>query len=180
MAAIKVLNNMAHRQEVLVEIENTIRKTEELIASADEASLNKIPFENSWSIAQVADHITRSSASIAHALQLESRPASRDLLLRRKELADTFLNMNHKFKSPDFILPTQAYYNKEDLAVKLSKTYRHLLDVAGEVELGGMIQHPAFGDITKHELLYFVLYHTQRHLFQMENIAGIVLEKLHS
>jgi hypothetical protein len=88
--------------------------------------------------------------------------------------------MNHKFKSPDFILPTRDYYDKEALLERLSKTYRHLLDIAGEVNLDEIIKHPAFGDITKHELLYFVLYHTQRHLNQAENIAGVILEKLHS
>jgi hypothetical protein len=165
---------------VIPQIKETLQSITFLLNSVDEPVLNQIPFENSWSLAQVADHITRSAASITHALQLEAKPAARSLLERRQELADTFLDMTHKFRSPDFILPTQDQYNKEALLDRLNKTYRHLMEVAGEVDLGGIIKHPAFGDITKHELLYFVLYHTQRHLNQVKNIAAIVLEKLHS
>lgn len=160
---------------VVSQVKETIQTMVALLQSAEEPVLNKIPFENSWTMAQVTDHITRSAASITHALQIESQLAPRNLLERKEELADTFLDMKKKFQSPGFILPTKDEYAKEELIEKLRKTYHHLLEVAEEVNLGEIIQHPAFGDITKHELLYFVLYHTQRHLNQLKNIAGVLL-----
>jgi hypothetical protein len=86
---------------------------------------------------------------------MEAIPAIRPLLQRREELAATFLNMNHKLKSPGFILPTQEFYYKKELLDKMNNTYHHLIDVATGIDLDGIIKHPAFGDITKFELFIF-------------------------
>ena len=43
-------------------------------------------------------------------------------------------------------------------------------EVSFPANLSEMINHPAFGDITKFEILHFVLYHTQRHIHQLEKI----------
>lgn len=84
-----------------------------------------------------------------------------------------FLDFTVKFQSPEFILPTKNYYQKEILLGELKKSMQNLQELAGEVNLSEEITLHPFGEITKLELLYFVLYHTQRHIHQVKNILLI-------
>ncbi|MES2646413.1 MAG: DinB family protein [Bacteroidota bacterium] len=136
--------------------------------------LNAIPFKGSWSAAQVTDHITMSTFSIAKALNMESVETDRDPEEKVPGLKKMFLDFTVKYKSPEFILPTHHNYEKDLLVNKLKTAFSQLEERSNAVNLCGMISHPAFGDVTKLELLYFVLYHTKRHLQQVKNIVYIV------
>lgn len=145
-----------------------------LANSFSEKGFNTIPFEGSWTAAQVIDHITKSNKSIAQALSLEGKPAGRKPDERTPELAKIFLDFKTKLKSPDFILPTQDNYQKTSLITTLKSSVEKLKEAAGNTSLSDAIEHRAFGEITKLELLYFVLYHTQRHTHQLQHIYEIV------
>lgn len=145
-----------------------------LVDSFSEKGLNAIPFEGSWTAAQVTDHITRSNKSIVQALSLEGKPAGRKPDDRTSELAKIFLDFRTKLKSPDFILPTQDIYQKEPLITAWKSSVEKLKEAAMNASLGDAIEHQAFGKITKLELLYFVVYHTQRHTHQLQRIYELI------
>ena len=164
-------------RELFIKLHEPVSELLNLLSSNTETGINTVPFKNSWTAAQVADHITKSTSSIAKAMNMESAPTERDPGERIQELKKMFLDFTVKFKSPEFILPSQDVYEKELLIGKLSSSFDQLKERADTVNLSGMITHPAFGDITKLELLYFVLYHTKRHLRQVKNILLIVESK---
>ena len=164
-------------RELFIKLHEPVSELLDLLSSKTEVALNTVPFKNSWTAAQVADHITKSTSSIAKAMNMESAPTGRDPGERIQELKKMFLDFTVKFKSPEFILPSQDVYEKEPLIGKLNSSFSQLKERANSVNLSGMITHPAFGDITKLELLYFVLYHTRRHLRQVKNILLIVESK---
>ncbi|MEP7277736.1 MAG: DinB family protein [Bacteroidota bacterium] len=132
-----------------------------------ETQLNTIPFEDSWTAAQLADHITKSNKAMEQAMEMEGKPTHRDPAARAAELRNTFLDFSIRFKSPEFILPTQRQYEKAPLIGALQKSNTRLQEVVPTINAAGMINLPAFGEITKLELLYFGLYHTQRHIRQL-------------
>ncbi|MBL7710588.1 MAG: DinB family protein [Chitinophagaceae bacterium] len=140
-----------------------------LLKSTAEAKVNMVPFEGSWTIAQVADHITLSNTSIAKALSLAGTPINRAADERAGELEDIFLDFSKKYKAPGFIIPTQDVYEKEELINQLEQSFTAIKE-ASSTDLAVLINHPAFGDISKLEILYFVWFHTQRHLQQVKNI----------
>lgn len=142
----------------------------ELLKKSPEAIINTIPFEESWTIAQVADHITLSNTSIAKALSLAGTPVNRAPDERAGELEDIFLDFSKKYKAPDFILPSKELYIKDELTHQLEQSFRVIQEVSDQTDLSVLINHPAFGDISKLEILYFVWFHTQRHLQQVRNI----------
>lgn len=145
-----------------------------LVESFSEKGLNTIPFEGSWTAAQVTDHITRSNKSITQALSLEGKPAGREPDERTPELAKIFLDYRTKLKAPDFILPSQDIYQKVILVTAWESSVAQLKEAALNALFGDAIEHQAFGKITKLELLYFVVYHTQRHIHQLQHIYEIV------
>ena len=53
----------------------------------------------------------------------------------------------------------------------LKKSNERLKEKAGTINPAAIIAHPNFGQITNLEMLYFVLYHTQRHTHQLKNIV---------
>ena len=143
----------------------------------DENEINKIPFEGSWTGAQVAEHVTRSNIGITKELQKEGKPCDREPDAGAQELRSVFLNFTTKLKSPEFILPTKNHYHKETVITDLKKSIDNLKEVSEKEDLFRIIDHPIFGEVTKLELIHFVVYHTQRHIHQLKNILKIIKEE---
>jgi len=141
-----------------------------LLQKEEEKTLNTIPFKNSWTAAQVAVHITKSNKAIAQGLQMQGIPAERDPEENAGHLKKMFLDFTVKFKSPAFIVPEKGDHNKGETLNALQASIESLQDKRNETDLSEIINLPAFGEVTKLELLHFVLYHTQRHIRQLKNI----------
>lgn len=144
----------------------------QLLHSIDERNFNQSPGPGKWSIAQVADHIRLSNNSVAKALALKGTAVDRNPAERVSELKKMFLDFQTKYQSPDFIVPPKDIYDQELLLKDLQASIQLIRDRMYEDDLDELINHPAFGDISKFEILHFVLYHTQRHLQQIKAIAA--------
>ncbi|MEP6596295.1 MAG: DinB family protein [Ginsengibacter sp.] len=160
-------------KELFTSLDSTSSELLELISSADSTTLDTVPFKDSWTAAQLASHVTKSNNAITQALNMVGKTAERNPDDRAEELKEMFLNFNTKFKSPDFILPTQDTYNKDMLFKDLEKSIVQLKEIGNKINLGEIISLPAFGEITKLELLHFVLYHTKRHIHQLKKIFKV-------
>lgn len=159
---------ISYKEELMAQLEQTTSRLLQLVEAFGQQEINDIPFEGSWTAAQVADHITKSNSSIAKALTLKGSEINRDPGERIQELKEIFLDFNTRLKSPNFILPSQDIYEREIVIRELGESVERVKEIAREQDLSEMISHPAFGDITKYEILHFVLYHTQRHIHQLE------------
>lgn len=148
-----------------------------IISSYSEEEINTVPAEDSWTAAQVVDHVTKSNKGVASGLEMTGKTAERNLTEREPELKDVFLNFTIKLKSPEFILPAKSFYEKEFLVADLKRSIGRLENLRNKVNLSKMIILPGLGEITKLEILYFVLYHTQRHIHQLENILKTLKSK---
>lgn len=158
--------------------------TRELFASLDEASsdllklvhpldnesFNAVPFKDSWTPAQLVVHVTKSNLHIARSLSLKGKIIERDPAERAPELEEIFLDFTTKLKSPEFILPPDTWRHKEEVVRDFMQSIEQLKEKRNHINLSEAISHHTFGEITKLELLYFVLYHTERHLHQLKNI----------
>lgn len=165
-----MIKNTLNTSTLFSSLEKTLSDLLQLISSTDSSTINMIPFKDSWSAAQVVAHITKSDKAIAQSLDMPGKDVERDPAERTGELKKMFLNYDTKFKSPEFILPNQDGYKKEILIEDLQKSIGQLIAVGNTVKLSQIISLPAFGEITKYELLHFVVYHTQRHIHQLEKI----------
>jgi DinB superfamily len=150
-----------------------------LISSADSITINIVPpdnyrVKNSWTAAQLISHVTKSNNAIRQALNMEGKTAGRNPDERVPELKKMFLDFKVKFNSPEFIRPGLHNYEKDALISDLKKSIEQLKELRSKVNLSEIISLPAFGEITKLELLHFVLYHTQRHIRQLKNIFHMI------
>jgi DinB family protein len=164
-------------QQLFASLDKIWLEFSNLVSSIDEKDINIVPFEDSWTIAQLATHVKKSNNAIVQALQMEGKPCSRNANERAEELRNIFLDFTIKFQSPDFIVPEKKEYKKDEIINKLDNSIEQLKQLKSVTNLSEIINLPVFGEITKLELLYFVLYHTQRHLRQLKNILSIINKK---
>ena len=156
--------------KLFVSLDETWTELTTALNAANESFTNTIPFKDSWTIAQLATHVTKSNKAIAQGLQMEGSACERDPGGKVAELKKIFLDFTVKFQSPEFIVPEQKDYNKVSVIEALEKSIAQLKEESVLINLSEIISLPVFGEITKLELLYFVLYHTKRHNHQLKNI----------
>jgi hypothetical protein len=161
-------------KEIFTALDKTSTELLQLVSSTAENIINTVPYRNSWTAAQLATHINKSNKAIGQALNMEGKVVERDPGARIGELKSMFLNFDIKFKSPEFIRPEVANYQKAIVVSDLKKSIEQLRTAGHKTVLTEIINLPAFGEITKLELLYFVLYHTQRHIHQLKNILSVL------
>ena len=88
-----------------------------------------------------------------------------------------FLDFDVKYQSPEFIVPEAKHYDKEEIITAFQNSVERLQHVRSNISLIEMINLPPFGEVTKLEILHFVLYHTERHVHQLKNIIHILQSK---
>jgi hypothetical protein len=159
-------------EKLFVCLDETSAELLQLIHPVDMDTFNGVPFANSWTAAQVIVHVIKSNLAIAKALKLEGKIIDRDPGERVNELKDLFLDFTIKFQSPGFILPPEMNYNKEEIIRDFMQSIEQLKEGSNDVNLAEAISHEAFGEITKLELLYFLMFNTQRHIHQLQNIIN--------
>jgi len=141
--------------------------------SFDEQMLNKVPYADSWTAAQVANHLTKSDRFINQLLNGPTRSTSRPPDQYIKKLSDIFLNFESKMKSPDMIVPDDRIFGKPELVNDIKSIRAQVLESASKVDLAltTTVDSP-LGESTLLEILHFHLYHTKRHLHQLKKIQA--------
>src|SRR4051812_43572585 len=142
-------------KELLASIDGAASAFIQLIASLTKEQINTVPFKDSWTAGQLTEHVVKSNTGIAKALNIEGSFAERDPGEREQELKEMFLDFTIKFQSPEFILPTKNSYSREAVIADMKRSVERLKEESKKTNLSEAINHPAFGEITKLELLHF-------------------------
>lgn len=164
-------------QEVINELEKALGETISLLSSANEAQINAVPFERSWTAAQTGMHLLKSGTGMDKLFVDPAPVTERVPDENAEELKSIFLDFNKKFESPEFILPEDKHYNKEELLILLKELRPAITEALKKTNLKEVPELPdwnPFKGHTKLELVYFMTYHTQRHNHQIKNILKTV------
>ena len=162
---------LSEKRKILTALEIEVARLQDLLSSLDDSKVNKIPFAESWTAGQVLRHVTKSTDLMAKAMASECKPAERAADEKTAVLKQTLLDFSQKMKSPEFIVPEAGPFEKQLLLKDLSRSLLQLNENAMKADLHDLVKDLPTGEITKLELLHFVLYHTQRHLHQLRNIC---------
>lgn len=162
-----MLSNTVYTATLLNGIEQVNTDLLHLLRSATDEALHFKVAARSWCIAQIAEHVLLSTNSVLKAITLKGNKAQRNSAEKIKELKQIFLDFTKKYDAPAFIQPTKDIYTKAVLVNELETTFAALQQVLYNIEFDELIDHPAFGNISKLEIAHFVWFHTQRHLRQM-------------
>jgi hypothetical protein len=159
--------------EVAKTLSDTMDELMKLLESFSPEELNIVPFEGSWTAGQLAEHLHKSygvSQILYGPVKLTERRSDEKVELIRKDL----LNFNAKFSAAEFIVPANKNYNKESVLNSLNKPINKMKEAANSLNLSETCTAfalPVYGELTRLEWLYFAICHTQRHIYQLKNIA---------
>lgn len=132
-----------------------------------------IPFEGSWSAAQVAEHVLKSASGIPTVLRGHHKPAGRDPEEQVNTIRSIFLDYDNKMKSPEFILPSDTPPGRDVLLSQLNDVFEQIPVSATNVNLADVFTDfpfPQMGNLTGYEWLCFATCHTERHTAQVNKI----------
>ncbi len=163
--------------EIINGLEETTKEFLQAISLFDQTQFNKIPFEESWTAGQVAEHIYKSESRIPALLNGSNKPTLRSPVQNIEQIKNIFLDLSNKFKSPDFILPGDDEKDKNELYENLKTNRAEILQLAGELDLSktyDMFALPGIGEMTGLEWLTFINCHSKRHSRQLKNIYDVL------
>ncbi len=78
-------------------------------------SINLVPFKGSWTPGQLAQHVIMSDSGFIEMINGPVKDSEREPDQMKAAIERDFLDFNTKMKSPDFVVPPDIYYKKEDL-----------------------------------------------------------------
>ena len=166
--------------ETFSRYETTLDNILTVLGSINQKDINTVPFEGSWTAGQVVDHIIKSMSNIGHVLTNDTKPTDRQFDQHKGMMENIFLNNDHKMKSPDFIIPTNEPVEKNEQIKTLQTIKEAVLDIIKTLDLTELctsFEMPGLGMLTRYELIWFVIYHTQRHTHQLEKIRAVLNDK---
>ena len=150
----------------------------DLIGLFNQDQFNVIPYQDSWTAGQLAQHVKLFTAGFADMINgpVEDTTRPPDQLV--EQIKKDFLNFDIKMQSPDFVAPRVDNYNREALLKSLEEIQAGIMNAIGEADLTKTctaFKIPVYGFFTRYESAYFILYHTQRHIHQLKKIRDKVL-----
>ncbi len=157
------------------QLDQTMATLLKALDAFDAHSFNTIPFEGSWTAGQVADHVYKSVANIARVLNGNTQAPDRDPWQIKPLLEAVFLNYDKKLQSPEFILPGPGPFSKDSFVSLFRIVACDISGAAKELDLSQLcldFQFPTVGYLTRQELIYFAIVHTQRHTHQLQKILN--------
>ena len=138
-----------------------------------EKEINMIPFEGSWTAAQVGEHLLKSGKGIINVLNGKTEPTKRNPLEQVVMIESIFLDFTKKAQSAKSLWPSEEDKNKKELISALQSIMEELKKTASEKDITLTCvdyPFPTLGNFTRYEWMVFVICHTKKHTHQIDNI----------
>ena len=165
-----------NRQDLYQALDSAFNSLITTVKAFKQDALNKVPYVGSWTAGQVVDHLLKSYGAI-ETINGKVADTTRDPLQFDEGIKSQFLNFDVKMQSPDFIIPDKKSFSKEEELSSLKENSNLLLTAANELDLSKTcldFELPQVGALTRAEWLYFISYHTRRHVHQLQKIAAAI------
>ena len=169
-----IKNKGMEKDELIADIEQTINW---LIKTIDPETYNLVPFEGSWTAGQVVEHVTIVGTGFDHLLKgpVETTARPVDALVDR--IKTMFLDMGQKAIAGASVTPVLSDYDMQQHLAKLDTIKVSIINAVDTLDLNMTctgFDIRTFGFLTRLEAIYFFLFHTKRHVNQLENIVKIL------
>jgi hypothetical protein len=168
--------------EIFREIDETRAKLNETISPLSESEASFRPAENSWTVAELVEHLAKTESSLVPLVFKLLKTAEADgktsdgtinppisLADEHERIKDT------KLQAPEMIRPEGAARIAESLA-KLGETRAAIRGLRARLEAvdlsNAAFPHPFLGKLNLYQWLAFIGLHEARHLAQIEKILA--------
>ncbi|WP_236979166.1 DinB family protein [Membranihabitans maritimus] len=161
------------RQNTLNEFHKTTATLLQLLLSLSEEQLNFQP-KNGWSAGQFGEHLCKSYAFV-ETLEGKTKKTERPIDQKMEPIKILFSDTSIQMEAPSAILPSSGKIVKNDLIQCLKDRIEQIKQVIQTKDLSLTCTDfsiPEYGEFTRFEWIWFNIYHTQRHIYQLENMIA--------
>jgi hypothetical protein len=135
---------------------------------------NSKPTHDSWSAAEVVEHVVKVEY-LLNIILLGNRKAANNRKPDEKieTIKAAFQDYEKKYTAYGPIIPDTNLKDKDELVIKFEKNRINLKEIIKKEDLSLIcldFNHGVFGELTVFEWIYFNIYHSERHRHQIQNI----------
>ncbi|HTD93665.1 MAG TPA: DinB family protein [Chitinophagaceae bacterium] len=160
------------KEKLIADLQDTTDRFLQTLSSIQKKELNIRPLKDSWTPAQVAEHLRLSDTEILKAVYGPAKETSRPSDEGIEGLKNAFLDFEARYKSPAVIIPADKAYTFEMLDAALRETRGWLKEAIAGLDLTETTPEVNLGELTRLEIFHFVIYHTERHIQQLYRITN--------
>ena len=142
--------------------------------------INTVPFGGGWTAGQVAQHVHKSDQGMLMELTGPVKRENRRPDQFSDMISKSFLDFETKLQSPAFILPETRDYKKDFIIARFEETRLKIGEAAQVSDLAETctaFPFPGIGELTKLEIINFIIVHTKRHTHQLRKIADRLIRE---
>ncbi len=159
------------QKTLYLELNQSFNRLFRLLSAIAPSAYNSSSVGDGWSAGQLADHLILSARGL---LELVNGPAEQrtgPIDEKIPVIRKFMLDYSKKYKSPDNVVPANGPFDPGKQIGDLNQLQLGWLEAARSLnpaETCLLFPLPAVGFLTRQEAGYFIHYHFQRHLHQME------------
>lgn len=159
--------------DILTTFDDTTQQLLRTITSFNDVQFNETPAGGGWTAGQVAEHLYKSESWISDILNGDAKPTTRQPDQHVETIKAVFLDFSTKLKSPDFIIPSDGWHERNKLHDVLMHNRAVIKQLAATRDMTQTFTKssmPVMGELTGIEFLTFAICHAMRHTQQLKNI----------
>ncbi|MCU7495357.1 MAG: DinB family protein [Ignavibacteria bacterium] len=162
---------------IIMDLESSTGRLAEAFMGFPVNEFNRSISTDTWSAGDIAEHLYIVESFIGKMITGATRPSNRDPLQKATLVGTTFNDFEKKFTAAREISPTQNPKDRDEISSKLINNRTLLVNLLKTHDLTVSCLdfiHPKFGELTRAEWIYFIIYHGDRHLHQLENVRKFI------
>ncbi len=166
---------MESKATVVETLSDTFSELEKAILRFKNGTFNGKSVYGNWSPAMVTQHLVLAGTGIDQVLLGNTKPTEGKADGKVAQIKGIFLDFGSKFTSPEFIEPADQKYVLEEQLEQLNSIGKSIANIIPELDLSLTctdFEMPFLGYLTRLELISFIVFHTQRHTHQLNEMAN--------
>jgi uncharacterized damage-inducible protein DinB len=136
------------------------------------------PDENTWSIAECAEHITLSEEFILELITKRVLPSpaiesTAEMRARDEMIVKSLYDRSKKFKAPEMIQPTHQWPDSDSMAKEFTARRARTIEFARSTQedlRAHAVPHPVFQQMDAYQWVLLIAGHSGRHTAQIEEV----------
>jgi hypothetical protein len=180
-AAAPVTLTPEEREVALKSLQATHDKFLQSIAGLSQKQWAFKPAPDRWSVAEVAEHIAVSEATLFGLVQKQimmspATPEKREQVKGKDEIVlQKVPDRSHKVQAPEFLRPTGRWATEADLTKAFEDSRRTTMDYVRTTNddlRDHFFDHPVLGTLDGYQWLLLISAHSERHTAQIEEVKA--------
>lgn len=169
------------REVALKSLQATHDKFLQSIAGLSQKQWTFKPAPDRWSVAEVAEHIAVSEATLFGLVQKQimmspATPEKREQVKGKDEIVlQKVPDRSHKAQAPEFLRPTGRWATEADLTKAFEDSRRTTMDYVRTTNddlRDHFFDHPVLGTLDGYQWLLLISAHSERHTAQIEEVKA--------